>query len=100
MSFISFYHPWSPVFSLYKSLSASEQQQEQKGNEIGYVFNPLKSLKEKKELKDAQIKIRQLEERIEELELRLPKKYEAVKFLNYHNRKRILVSSRLFRDFK
>lgn len=47
---------------------------------------------EKMELKIAQAKIKQLEKRLEELENRLPKKYDAVQFLNYQNRKRILVS--------
>lgn len=47
--------------------------------------------KEKVELKAAQLKIKQLERRIAGLEGRLPKKYEAVRKLNYQNRKRILV---------
>jgi hypothetical protein len=47
---------------------------------------------EKNQLRIAEQRIKQLENRIEELEQRLPKKYEAVKFLNYQNRKRILVN--------
>lgn len=46
----------------------------------------------KNELKLAEAKIRSLEKRLEELENRLPKQYDVVKFLNYQNRKRILVS--------
>jgi UDP-glucuronate decarboxylase len=45
-----------------------------------------------KELILAQQKIQDLEKRIEELESRIPKQYDAVKFLNYQNRKRILVT--------
>lgn len=43
------------------------------------------------DLEAADKKIRELEKRIAELEDRLPKKYDRVKFLNYQNRKRILV---------
>lgn len=44
------------------------------------------------ELRVAQMKIKLLEQRIVELENRLPKKYGEVKFLNYQTRKRIMVS--------
>ena len=45
-------------------------------------------------LKLAQDKIKKLEERIDDLESRIPKKYESVKFLNYQVRKRILVTGK------
>ena len=47
------------------------------------------------DLKLAQNKIRKLEERIDDLESRIPKKYDEVKFLNYQVRKRILVTGAL-----
>ena len=47
------------------------------------------------DLKLAHDKIKELEERINDLESRLPKKYEKVKFLNYQVRKRILVTGKV-----
>lgn len=84
------------MFSLYlqivRSLSADETAKNE--NEIDYFSNAkqLPSGKDTSDLKNANERIKQLEDRIEELEQRLPKKYDAVKFLNYQNRKRILVS--------
>jgi Fic family protein len=78
------------VFSLYRSLSADETAKND--NEVDYEFNNAKVSGKENELRNAQDRIKTLENRIEELEQRLPKKYEAVKFLNYQNRKRILVS--------
>jgi hypothetical protein len=46
----------------------------------------------KSDLKSAELKIKMLEKQLEELMLVMPKKYGAVKFQNYQNRKRILVS--------
>lgn len=43
-------------------------------------------------LNEAKRRIRVLEEKLANLELRIPKKFPDVKFLNYHSRKRILVS--------
>lgn len=43
-------------------------------------------------LYEAKMRIRELEEKLANLELRIPKKFPDVKFLNYHSRKRILVS--------
>lgn len=43
------------------------------------------------ELREAKERLRQLEMKIEMLENRLSKKYPDVNFLNYKNRKRILV---------
>jgi peptidoglycan hydrolase CwlO-like protein len=44
------------------------------------------------ELNEAKAKIEELESRIAYLENHIPKKYPDVKFQNYKNRKRILVS--------
>lgn len=98
------------VFSVYKSFGSAD---ETRGldNEIDYAYNsqpdferrqPLLSSAKKEqlvelrkdkrdELEAADRRIRELEKRIAELEDRLPKKYDRVKFLNYQNRKRILV---------
>lgn len=43
-------------------------------------------------LDDASLRIRELEEKIDTLEARVPKKYPEVKFLNYLARKRILIT--------
>jgi TolA-binding protein len=76
---------------LYRSLSADETARNE--NEVDYMFTNVKAYSsEKNQLRIAEQRIKQLENRIEELEQRLPKKYEAVKFLNYQNRKRILVN--------
>lgn len=42
-------------------------------------------------LNDASERIQQIEEKLQTLEARIPKTYPEVKFLNYLNRKRILV---------
>lgn len=44
------------------------------------------------ELDEAKSRIMELESRIKEMESRIPRKYPDVTFLNYKNRKRILVS--------
>ena len=44
-----------------------------------------------KNLDEAMEKIQLLQERLEELEYRVPKRYPEVNFLNYKERKRILV---------
>lgn len=83
-----------PVFSLYRSLSADDSNRNE--NDVDYVYSSVKGGgQEKNELKAAQLKTKQLEQRIAELEKRLPKKYDDVKFLNYQNRKRILVRKKL-----
>lgn len=74
------------VFSLYRSLSADDPNRNE--NDVEYVFS---NVKEKSDLTVAQMEIQLLKKRIEELENRLPKKYDEVKFLNYQTRKRILV---------
>lgn len=43
-------------------------------------------------LLDAKRRIRELEDKLSSLEFRIPKKFPDVKFLNYHSRRRILVS--------
>lgn len=76
---------------MYRSLSADDTNKND--NEVDYVFNNVKAYsRDRNDLKHAQLKIKQLEDRIAELDNRLPKKYDEVKFLNYQNRKRILVS--------
>lgn len=98
------------VFSVYKSFGSADETRVL-DNEIDYVYNsqldferrqPLQANSKKEplvehrkdkrdDLEAADKKIRELEKRIAELEDRLPKKYDRVKFLNYQNRKRILV---------
>lgn len=72
------------VFSVYKSLSTDEHNGIDAASSYHYETGS--------DIKLAQDKIRQLEARIRELEDRIPKKYGRVKFLNYQNRKRILVT--------
>lgn len=76
---------------MYRSLSADDNPRND--NEIDYVYSSVKGSggRDTSELKAAQQKIQLLEKRLAELESRLPKKYDEVKFLNYQNRKRILV---------
>lgn len=45
------------------------------------------------ELRDAQKRIKELEQKLEMLERRIPKKHPLVTYLNYKNRRRILVIS-------
>lgn len=98
------------MFSVYKSFGSADETRVL-DNEIDYVYNsqldferrqPLQANSKKEplvehrkdkrdDLEAADKKIRELEKRIAELEDRLPKKYDRVKFLNYQNRKRILV---------
>lgn len=92
--FINFYQKISqnfPVFSSYRSLSADDTSKNEV-NDGNYLLNGVDQ--EKVALKIAQAKIKQLEKRLEELENRLPKQYDEVKFLNYQNRKRILVRTK------
>jgi cell shape-determining protein MreC len=79
------------VFCVFKTLSSEEHTNI---NEVSYNFGSVKGLNEKNiELREALEKIKQLEQRISQLEeLNIPKKYENVKFLNYQNRKRILIT--------
>lgn len=91
------------VFSLYKSLSANENEI---NNDIivNYeLMNENSNNKDEKkdniykELELAKEKIKLLESKIKNLEdITSAKKYEDVKFLNYQNRKRILVSNVYF----
>lgn len=72
---------------------SAQDEPKKKVNEIDYVFDNVKMPggREKIESQVAQKSIEMLEKRLAELEARLPKPYEEVKFLNYKNRKRILV---------
>lgn len=45
-----------------------------------------------KSLDEALVKIKDLEQRLKDIEYRIPKKYPEVKFLTFKDRKRILVS--------
>lgn len=78
------------MFSSYRSLSADDSSRIENEDDYALVKG---SSKEKNELRAAQLKIKLLEQRIGELENRLPKKYGEVKFLNYQTRKRIMVSA-------
>jgi len=75
------------VFSSYRSLSADDVN-----NEVGDEYIANEPSHGKDELRVAEAKIKMLEKRLEELENRLPKQYDVVKFLNYQNRKRILIT--------
>ncbi|XP_055371192.1 UDP-glucuronic acid decarboxylase 1 [Condylostylus longicornis] len=46
----------------------------------------------RKELEETKTRLKQIENRIMEMEKNIPKKYPDVKFLNYKNRKRILIT--------
>lgn len=91
------------VFSLYKSLSANEDEISN-NNVVNYELtndNPNQKDEKKeniyKELELAKEKIKLLESKIKNLEdITSAKKYEDVKFLNYQNRKRILVCCVIF----
>lgn len=82
------------VFSVYKTISTDEHSNAIDANYHEELVGRMTGVhhSSNNELKLAQDKIRQLEERINELEQRIPKKYGQVKFLNYQNRKRILVT--------
>lgn len=102
----------SIVFSVYRSFGTADETRGLE-NDIDYLYNQPESEKrqpkqlelssskkdsllehrkdKRTDLEAADKKIRELEKRIAELEDRLPKKYDRVKFLNYQNRKRILV---------
>ncbi|CAO1397606.1 unnamed protein product [Diamesa hyperborea] len=87
------------VFSLYKSLSANEDEISD-NNIANYELtneNPNQNNEKRdnfyKELELAKEKIKLLESKIKNLEdITSAKKYEDVKFLNYQNRKRILIT--------
>lgn len=86
------------VFSVYKSISTDEH------NSINLIYHDefaekVIDVNTNEDLKLALDKIRKLEERVYDLENRVPKKYEKVKFLNYQVRKRILVTGKVH-DFK
>lgn len=91
------------VFSLYKSLSANENNLNSEINANYELSNDNHNLKDGKndnlykELELAKNQIKLLEAKIKNLEdVTSAKKYEDVKFLNYQNRKRILVSFSTF----
>lgn len=84
------------VFFVYKTLSA-EVNENDYNNSVHYELDDsLKKPKDDSKLKEAQLKIVELERRLEILELelkeQLPKKFQEVKFLNYHIKKRILIT--------
>lgn len=83
---VGIYRKLISVFSLYRSLSADDSNRVENEDVKGI------SMSKENELRVAQMKIKLLEQRIVELENRLPKKYGEVKFLNYQTRKRIMVS--------
>lgn len=67
------------VFMKYNGQSASEDTFKREHDKNLEYFN------------DASERIQELEEKLQTLEARIPKTYPEVKFLNYLNRKRILV---------
>lgn len=72
------------------------QQYSETGQEKLSSSSPLaKEHQEITSLDDALLKIKNLEERLKDIEYRIPKKYPEVKFLTYKDRKRILVSYHL-----
>lgn len=90
------------VITLYKSLVKTEPihvVERQNNNEPKDSFNNVDHLIETNdldakylELQIAQSKINELEYKIQQLEDRIPRKYPDVTYLNYKNRKRILVT--------
>jgi hypothetical protein len=95
-----------PVFCLYKSLDAPPIQMYPDDKyetaaatsaSDNYIDShrlapPSQRQRQHDELLAARTKIEELEQRISYLENHIPKKYPDVKFQNYKNRKRILVS--------
>lgn len=90
------------VLGLYKSWGASEIQQQpvpvnhhdktlQQSDAYENVLENNEATKSS-EILEAQRMIRKLEAKIRQLEGRMPRKHPDVNFLNYKNRKRILVS--------
>lgn len=78
---------------MYKTLSTDVHTNDVNVNyHIDSEGNVISSKEMKSELLSAQEKINQLEQRIVELESRIPKKYDEVNFLNYQKRKRVLIT--------
>jgi hypothetical protein len=97
--------PFAVFCFLYKSLANNEiEKQYSNSNKLEFSSNSVASKEiepgKQDELAAAKQRILELEERLRELELRIPKKTN-VKYLNYQNRKRILVSisSLFYLDF-
>ena len=93
------------VLGIYKSIAKDDDEFHGNRNRLSSnrITNLLKRTYERsddaseiKDLQEAKNKIRELEEKLKfieaKLENRSPKTYPAVKFLNYKNRKRILVT--------
>ncbi|CAD7092465.1 unnamed protein product [Hermetia illucens] len=92
------------VFVLYKSLASTEDLQpnalhrDARDNEIlplasGEHRNQQAIIEQqRKELAEAKAKIREIEAKLGRLEANVPRKYPDVRFLNYKNRKRILIT--------
>lgn len=96
---------------LYKSLASTEDLQpnalhrDARDNEIlpqasGEHRNQQAIIEQqRKELAEAKAKIREIEAKLGRLEANVPRKYPDVRFLNYKNRKRILVTYCIFALF-
>lgn len=108
--FCLFFHSPAAVFCLYKSLANDElvynfdsnkysslipnKQQQSASQNLQDSQDPHGELSTSyNELNDARHRLRLLEMKIKTLENRIAKKYPDVLFLNYKNRKRILVSA-------
>lgn len=76
----------------YSSLLSSKQQQNALQNSHDNQDTNGELTSSYNELNDARHRLRLLEMKIKTLENRIAKKYPDVSFLNYKNRKRILVS--------
>ena len=84
----------SVIFSWNFASSKGSNVIDRKTNQIMHVEAQPQTLSTKhgiSNLDEAAVRIQQLEERLREIELRVPKKYPEVKFLTYRDRKRILV---------
>lgn len=57
------------------------------------IYDTADHIKQARNMEEASKKIKHLEGKIKQLESRIPKQFPDVKFLNYRERKRILVST-------
>lgn len=70
-----------------------EQKTLDVNNKIDYqIHNNFDHLRQAKGIDEASKRIKHLEGKIKQLESRIPKQFPNVKFLNYRERKRILVN--------
>ncbi|KAG0718340.1 UDP-glucuronic acid decarboxylase 1 [Chionoecetes opilio] len=70
----------------------SEMGQEKLPSAVAAAAAAVKEHQEVKTLDEALLKIESLEQRLKEIEYRIPKKYPEVNFLTYKDRKRVLIT--------